>query len=111
MSQIHTTYNMYCNKCGKEIADDSKFCQYCGMEQSGNTKKKVVIEIPEIEIKSNIKLKQETKILLILYFLWLLCWIIYFVNEDSENYLLLLFQILFPLLSYNLLRIWNWIFK
>lgn len=25
---------MFCNKCGKEITDDSKFCQYCGALQS-----------------------------------------------------------------------------
>ena len=25
---------MYCKNCGKEIDDDSKFCQYCGVEQS-----------------------------------------------------------------------------
>ena len=24
---------MYCKNCGKEIADDSKFCQYCGTAQ------------------------------------------------------------------------------
>lgn len=23
---------MYCNKCGKEIADDSIFCNYCGVK-------------------------------------------------------------------------------
>ena len=23
---------MYCNKCGKEIADDSIFCSYCGIK-------------------------------------------------------------------------------
>ena len=27
---------MYCKHCGKEIADDSKFCQYCG-EQVNST--------------------------------------------------------------------------
>ncbi len=21
---------MYCNKCGKKIAEDSTFCEYCG---------------------------------------------------------------------------------
>ena len=25
---------MYCKHCGKEIADDSKFCQYCGGSQT-----------------------------------------------------------------------------
>ena len=24
---------MYCKHCGKEIADDSKFCNYCGANQ------------------------------------------------------------------------------
>lgn len=24
---------MYCKHCGKEIADDSKFCQHCGGKQ------------------------------------------------------------------------------
>lgn len=27
---------MYCKHCGKEIADDSKFCQYCGKAQDNN---------------------------------------------------------------------------
>ena len=25
---------MYCKHCGKEIADDSKFCNYCGANQN-----------------------------------------------------------------------------
>ena len=25
---------MYCKKCGKEIPDDSKFCQHCGSSQT-----------------------------------------------------------------------------
>lgn len=102
---------MYCNKCGKEIADDSKFCQYCGMGQSGNTKKKVVIEIPEVKIKSNVKLKKKTKVLLILYFLWLLLLIICLIDKRDYPIRYWLILILFPLLSYNLPRIWNWIFK
>ena len=27
---------MYCNKCGKEIPDDAKFCKYCGNKISKN---------------------------------------------------------------------------
>lgn len=27
---------MYCKKCGKEIADDSRYCQHCGGFQEGN---------------------------------------------------------------------------
>ena len=30
-SKIHKGgMHMICNKCGKEITDDSKFCEYCG---------------------------------------------------------------------------------
>lgn len=25
---------MYCGKCGKEIADNIKFCPYCGADQN-----------------------------------------------------------------------------
>lgn len=28
---------MYCHQCGKEIADDSKFCPYCGTQLKGET--------------------------------------------------------------------------
>ena len=27
---------MYCKKCGKEIADDSRYCQHCGGFQEEN---------------------------------------------------------------------------
>jgi hypothetical protein len=27
---------MFCKKCGKEIPDDSNFCQYCGVSLSNN---------------------------------------------------------------------------
>ena len=29
---------MYCKHCGKEIADDSKYCQYCGGSQGQESK-------------------------------------------------------------------------
>jgi len=28
---------MYCNKCGQSIADDSRFCKFCGASQESNT--------------------------------------------------------------------------
>ena len=31
---------MYCKECGKEIANDSKFCQECGAKQDAILKKK-----------------------------------------------------------------------
>ncbi|NTK03050.1 zinc ribbon domain-containing protein [Enterococcus faecium] len=34
---------MYCRKCGKEIADESKYCQFCGSSQE-------TVEVTGIEI-------------------------------------------------------------
>ncbi|EGO8505044.1 zinc ribbon domain-containing protein [Enterococcus faecalis] len=34
---------MYCRKCGKEIADESKYCQFCGSSQE-------IVEVTGIEI-------------------------------------------------------------
>lgn len=42
---------MICKKCGKEIPDNSKFCNFCGSEQDIQIDKKE-------EPKSNIKLKK-----------------------------------------------------
>lgn len=30
--------NMKCPSCGKEIAEDSKFCEYCGVQVKKNIK-------------------------------------------------------------------------
>ena len=27
--------NMFCEKCGKEIADNAMFCPYCGQQLNG----------------------------------------------------------------------------
>lgn len=52
---------MYCKHCGKQIADDSKFCQYCGGKQDDastptnqetkpeESKEEKVVEIPTIK--------------------------------------------------------------
>lgn len=32
---------MFCKKCGKEIADSSEFCQFCGSKQTGEENTKV----------------------------------------------------------------------
>lgn len=34
---------MYCKNCGKEIADDAIFCQYCGSAQTDELEKKETI--------------------------------------------------------------------
>ena len=45
---------MYCKHCGKEIADDSKFCMYCGREQdSFHPKEPIVDSIEDMESKQS----------------------------------------------------------
>lgn len=41
---------MFCRKCGKQILDDSKFCQYCGLK---------VMEVQEIPIDKTIILSEQ----------------------------------------------------
>jgi uncharacterized membrane protein YvbJ len=59
---------MYCKNCGKEIADDSKFCQHCGTAQLEvqvseptqvveQPKKKIKLEVPTIETNLSDKAK------------------------------------------------------
>lgn len=60
---------MYCKHCGKQIADDSKFCQHCGGCQEDTTttsstevksdspKQEKVIEIPTIKANFSDKTK------------------------------------------------------
>jgi len=87
---------MYCKHCGKEIADDSKFCQHCGGKQdvlSDSTKsvesvadkessKGNVIEIPTI--KANFS--DNTKWILFGYGIWFvlnLYWL--FAGDKSSS--------------------------
>lgn len=49
---------MYCNKCGKQITDDSIFCNYCGCKvESNNSKNKddIIIEACKDCIKKHLK--------------------------------------------------------
>ena len=60
---------MYCKHCGKQIADDSKFCQHCGCSQEDTTttsstevksdspKQEKVVEIPTIKANFSDKTK------------------------------------------------------
>jgi predicted nucleic acid-binding Zn ribbon protein len=54
---------MYCKHCGKVIADDSKFCQYCGALQE--------VEHHNILTKFN-NLSYKAKLLLVVYGMWVL---------------------------------------
>lgn len=48
---------MFCRKCGKQILDDSKFCQYCGVEvkEIEVTPIDAIITITEQEAKSGVE--------------------------------------------------------
>lgn len=53
---------MYCNKCGKQIADDSIFCNYCGIkidiplkEESTDNKDTLIINACKECIKKHLK--------------------------------------------------------
>ena len=86
---------MYCKHCGKEISDDSTFCQYCGGKQDTfltSSKKKddkkenssssrMIIEIPTIKTNFSEKAKWLTAgygIWLVLNLYWL------FAGEKSD---------------------------
>ena len=87
---------MYCKHCGKEIADDSKFCQHCGGKQEDGfpspannavkseepKKQEKVIEIPTI--KTNLSDNQKKWIGF--YVAWaLLNFIFIFIKGNYDN--------------------------
>ena len=43
---------MYCKHCGKEIADDSKFCRYCGKAQDSTNEVQPEKPVGSIEPQS-----------------------------------------------------------
>ena len=51
---------MYCDKCGKEIADSSKFCEYCGNEVTNATINNVS-NSPEDNISKQANLNTENE--------------------------------------------------
>lgn len=86
---------MYCKHCGKEIADDSKFCQHCGgnqetvnstskvdSEKSAETKKESkVIEIPTI--KTNFS--EKTKWIILAYSTWFIFHLYWLLAGDKSG--------------------------
>lgn len=86
---------MYCKNCGKQISDDSKFCQYCGEKQ--NTNEKLIIEkksenqprertknVKNLSYTTN-KLSNVTKYLLCGYGLWFVMHL-YFLFAGDKSY-------------------------
>ncbi|MBR5174298.1 MAG: zinc-ribbon domain-containing protein [Bacteroidales bacterium] len=72
---------MYCKKCGKQIADDSVFCQFCGTAQDVNKKDTPAVETvtPADEMKDDNpsenkfsfgKLSEKQKVWLGIYVVW-----------------------------------------
>lgn len=65
---------MYCKECGKEIANDSKFCNHCGTRQDSSINekkepKKIILEVPEVVF--NNKLSKGTKLFIVSYIIYL----------------------------------------
>lgn len=48
---------MFCRKCGKQILDDSKFCQYCGVEvrEIRETRIDKIVILSEQEAKNGVE--------------------------------------------------------
>lgn len=78
---------MYCKECGKEIANDSKFCNHCGAKQSTSVKdtrdKKIVLEVPEVIIKN--KIAKSTKIFIGFYIIYLFVILLVCISEGGLN--------------------------
>lgn len=98
---------MYCKECGKEIPNDSKYCNHCGIKQTDS--KKVVIQVPEIEVKAN--LSRTSKILLVSYTLWSIVWLIAILNTRGMDSIVFTVFWLFPLVIYIIPKIWKWMIK
>ena len=68
---------MYCNKCGKEIIDDSNFCSYCGSK------------IEEFKVNSNessqVKKKDESTFWVVVFFVILSFAILMIILVSTNN--------------------------
>lgn len=89
---------MYCKGCGKEVADDSKYCQYCGIKLVNNadaTNKRSLL----LSALARVKLSNKSKTILSYYMVWfvinMICLIFYDKNRDASDWL-------FPFVSTDL---------
>lgn len=46
---------MFCKHCGKQIADDSTFCQYCGGRQNSNIEQIAEQQRVKVELDGQLK--------------------------------------------------------
>ena len=75
---------MFCKNCGKEISNDSNFCQYCGSKLSDGCFPSLLIR----KIFSSIyqfKLSDKNKNILICYSMWLIINFIFLLIESSNK--------------------------
>lgn len=86
---------MYCKHCGKEIADDSKFCQHCGGSQT--TEDSSLNDIPKqkghdniVETKGNessvTKFFVQNKIFIILFVVWVIINLLLLLQGEPNVY-------------------------
>ena len=75
---------MYCKECGKEIAVNSKFCQFCGVKQDDSIvnkpidrHKEKIITIPKIQTNFSPK----TKKIISWYSIWFIINLIFLVVD------------------------------
>ena len=89
---------MYCKHCGKQISDDSTFCQYCGGQQNnidpvsretlkvelgGEVKASLTPELPKLTGLKNFCEKNLT--LILIYSVWLIINVLLLVNGGDRK--------------------------
>lgn len=82
---------VFCKHCGKQITDDSLFCQYCGSKQdvklsSASNSNEETEKLINNGFFSSISLSKRKKKYLILYTIWLLINIVLWLCGDNAIY-------------------------
>lgn len=86
---------MYCKYCGKEIADDSKFCQHCGGKVETTSFTPKVVSKPKnnegiVTTKDNESLAMfflaKNRIYIILYVVWIIINVLLLLQGESNVY-------------------------
>lgn len=70
---------MYCKDCGKEIANDSKFCQHCG------TKQDIIFNQSSMLNNSKIKIPKWINRYYPFYLLWVFINFMCLINYNKRN--------------------------
>ncbi len=107
---------MYCKHCGKEIADDSVFCQYCGEKLISKNQEPLKDNVKENKAILKINDKH-TKRIIARELLWLFsalfiafCFAIGYVIDNKEEYSLEVFftVFLFIILGRYIIKLIKW---